>query len=253
MSFFKKLFGSKNIEGQKDETDVESLLEPYRRTPWMNDLRLESLEICLKAGFKPSSSLPTVFSKKLRPPIEIANRLHAIKALVLWLLVPEENLPNEKILNFIDRNNLEDYMSDAEKNILSLSRIDEEGRNAIGWKFENAWPLAWYFGYKEPDVYGHMMSGDDMQDILMNYTCQLSENISDWVKHKNTISEEDITKKEDLFYCLQNAARSAQMGGNTVPPNFNPISNGGVIHERRHSLTWMLSKDISWEDTDLST
>ncbi|MEY3241707.1 MAG: hypothetical protein RIR11_3146 [Bacteroidota bacterium] len=56
-----------------------------------------------------------------------------------------------------------------------------------------------------------------------------------------------------LFYCLHNAIRSAQCGDDTVPPGFDPISNGGVIHERRHSLTWMLSKGIEWDDTDLST
>ncbi len=56
-----------------------------------------------------------------------------------------------------------------------------------------------------------------------------------------------------LFYCLHNAVRSAQCGDDTVPPGFDPIGNGGVVHERRHSLTWMLSKGIEWDDTDLST
>lgn len=62
-----------------------------------------------------------------------------------------------------------------------------------------------------------------------------------------------VLKKEDLFYCLHNAVRSAQLGRKTVPLNFDPIMNGGVIHERRHSLTWMVSKDIDWDETDLST
>jgi hypothetical protein len=47
--------------------------------------------------------------------------------------------------------------------------------------------------------------------------------------------------------------RSAQLGGKTVPNNFDPIGNGGVIHERRHALTWMLSKGTTWDNTDVST
>ncbi|WP_251007439.1 DUF4272 domain-containing protein [Tenacibaculum dicentrarchi] len=219
----------------------------------MTDLRLENISICLKEGFKPSSSLPTEFDRKLRPKIEIAQRLNAIKALVLWLMIPIENLENEKILTFIEKNNLKDFMNEEEKEILNKSRDDEEARNAIGWKFENAWSLAWYFGYKEPEYTGQMMSGEQMQEILSDFSCPIDESIEEWIKNKETVLESELMRKEDLFYCLHNAVRSAQMGGKTVPNGFDPIGNGGVIHERRHSLTWMLSENISWEETDLST
>lgn len=253
MSFFKKLFGSKNDNEPKKETTPQNALEAYQKTPWMTELRLKNISICLEAGFKPVNSLPTDFDRTLRPSIEIAKRLNAIKALVLWLMVPEENLPNERILNFVNQNDLKSFMTSEEQNILNLQRDDEQARNAIGWKFENAWPLAWYFGYQEPEIMGQMMTGEQMQEILMNFSCSLEEKVEDWIQNQKTISEEDLIKKEDLFYCLHNAVRSAQLGGQTVPEGFHPVGNGGVIHERRHSLTWMLSKDISWEETDLST
>jgi hypothetical protein len=254
MSLFKKLFGSKENQDQSKPEPQMGNIQNYEQIPWMTDLRRETLSICLEAGFKPASSLPTEFDRQLRPSIEIAKRLNAIKALVLWLMIPEENLSSEKILNFVNDNNLEEFVANDEKEILNSSRNDEDARNTIGWKFENAWPLAWYFGYKEPDIYGEMMSGDQMQEILMNYTCPLSENIAEWTKSKEKVSEENVVKKEDLFYCLHNAVRSAQLGSDTVvPANFDPIGNGGVIHERRHSLTWMLSKGIEWDETDLST
>lgn len=253
MSFFKKLFGSKDKNKPKGETNKRSDLEPYKAIPWMTDQRLENLSICLDAGFKPTNSLPTASDRQLRPSIEIACRLNAIKSLVLWLMVPQNQLQNEKILNFVDQNNLMEFMTNEEQTILSLPRDDESARNAIGWKFENAWSLAWYFGYKAPDILGQMMSGEQMQEILMNYTCPLEGRIAEWINNQETLSEEEVVQKEDLFYCLHNAVRSAQLGGATVPNGFDPIGNGGVIHERRHSLTWMLSKGISWEETDLST
>jgi hypothetical protein len=47
-----------------------------------------------------------------------------------------------------------------------------------------------------------------------------------------------------------NAVRSAQLGEDTVPEGFHPIANGGVIHERRHALTWAISPGVSWEKTE---
>ncbi|WP_300021960.1 DUF4272 domain-containing protein [uncultured Maribacter sp.] len=253
MGIFKKLFGPKDKEEQKTKVTYQPDSKSYNDISWMTDLRRKNLDICFNAGFKPTKSLPTELGRQLRPTIEIAQRLHAIKALVLWLMVPEESLPKHHILSFIENNNLEDFMTQDEIAILDLPRDDVQGRNAIGWKFENAWPLAWYFGYKEPEITGEMMSGELMQDILSNYTCKLDGIIEEWLKDKTIVSEEELMQKEDLFYCLHNAVRSAQLGSDTVPPGFDPMGNGGVIHERRHSLTYMVSKGISWEDTDLST
>lgn len=253
MSFFKKLFGSSTSNDQPKPTNQDDKLATYRNIPWMTDLRLENISICINSGFKPSSSLPTEFERQLRPKKEIAKRLNAIKAIVVWLMVPEQDLADDRILNFVTTNGLDLFLAEDEKEILNLPRNDEDLRNGIGWKFENAWPLAWYFGYNAPDITGQMMTGEQMQEILFNYTCPLDGKIEDWIATKETVSTEDLIKKEDLFYCLHNAVRSAQLGGQTVPPDFDPVGNGGVIHERRHSLTWMLSSGIDWDETDLST
>ncbi|WP_282112800.1 DUF4272 domain-containing protein [Maribacter stanieri] len=253
MSLFKKLFGSKESNEQKPEPKKDNVQETPAEVAWMTDLRRNNLAISAAAGFAPVRSLPTELGRSLRPSLEIANRLHAIKALVLWLMVPPENLSDERILDFIQRNGLTDAMTEEETSILNVARDDEQARNAIGWKFENAWPLAWYFGYKEPDLSGQMMTGEQMQEILSDFTCPLDENIADWIKNQETVSEEKLMQKEDLFYCLHNAVRSAQMGSDTVPNGFDPMGNGGVIHERRHSLTFMVSNGDSWENTDLST
>lgn len=52
---------------------------------------------------------------------------------------------------------------------------------------------------------------------------------------------------KDLFYCAHNAVRSAQLGHDTVPPGFHAVVDGGVVHERRHALTWALSLGVAWE------
>lgn len=254
MSLFKKLFNSTKPAERKTETpQPANNNDPYSQIPWMTDKRRETLRICIESGFKPSNALPTDLRRIMRPASEIANRLHAIKVLVLWLMVPEENLPSEIITKFVELNDLEGSLTEEELDILRSSRDDEENRNAIGWKFENAWPLAWFFGYNEPEITGAMMTGEAMNEILVKHTCQLNEKISEWLVQQKPLSESDVMKMEDLFYCLHNAVRSAQMGRATVPEHFDPMLNGGVIHERRHALTWMLSAGTEWDDTDLST
>ena len=165
----------------------------------MTEARLETITICLEHGFRPSTSLPTEFDKQIRPALEIAQRLNAIKAMVLWLMVPEEDLSDEKILNYVAENQLEQLMTEDEKIIFSLPRGDEEARNMIGWKFENAWPLAWYFGYQEPSILGNMMTGEQIEVIFMYYTCRLDENLEEWVQSKTTISEELLIKRKICF------------------------------------------------------
>ncbi len=64
----------------------------------------------------------------------------------------------------------------------------------------------------------------------------------------------EVAQLEDIFYCAHNAVRSAQLGRiEAVPNGFHPVTNGGVVHEKRHSLTWIFSPNVKWNDTDLST
>ncbi|MCV6630196.1 MAG: DUF4272 domain-containing protein [Flavobacteriaceae bacterium] len=245
MRLFKKWFGWKSK--LKNKVGDGSSLE---RLP---AFRIRSLEICKQAAYKPTLHLPTTWNRTLRPPMEIALRLHAIKALVLWVLVPEDMVSDAQILEFVARNNLLEYMESEEQEILKSVRGAEEDRRIIGWKFENAWPLAWFFGYREPEITAAMMSGDQMQDVLRHHSCKLEESLEEWVAKQSLLTEKEVIEKEDLFYCIHNAVRSAQLGEDTVPVGFHPVENGGVIHERRHALTWMLSNGIDWEQTDLST
>ena len=110
MNFFKKIFGSKDNDAPKVETLNENLLDSYKGVPWMTDTRLDNISICLNADFIPANSLPTEFERQLRPIEEIAKRLNAIKAIVLWLMVSEQDLTNERVLNFVETNELDRFL-----------------------------------------------------------------------------------------------------------------------------------------------
>lgn len=104
-----------------------------------------------------------------------------------------------------------------------------------------------------PTINQGQLTGDLARHLMLGW---LPNNVSECRELESKIQPRDaneVHQLEDLFYCAHNAVRSAQLGSDTVPPDFHPVYDGGCIHERRHSLTWALSPDIDWKETDLST
>lgn len=99
--------------------------------------------------------------------------------------------------------------------------------------------------------------GDEITDALnfefLPAFSATPDEFADFMSSLDVRSVAEVVALEDLFYCAHNAVRSAQLGHNTVPEGFHPVRDGGVIHERRHALTWCLESGVSWDETDLST
>ncbi len=222
----------------------------------LNLFHQEQVQGLAELGFKVASSLPTCHERQMRPAIEIVGRLMAIKCLMGWVCIPKEMASNQQIQECISKNKLAKYLGDEEKEIFKLKRSQarEEHVDNIGWKFENAWPLAWILGYDEiPDFYGNRLDGDHIKALLIDYAPGMGADLTQWVSSQEIKPEFEVTLLEHTFYCVHNAVRSAQLGRDTVPEGFHPVIHGGVIHERRHALTWALSPGVKWDDTDLST
>ena len=99
-----------------------------------------------------------------------------------------------------------------------------------------------------------MIDGDTIKSIAIDFLPTNAAAGANFLASAKLRPEANIIALEDLFYCTHNAARSAQTGNDgTVPPGFHPVNSGGVVHERRHALTWLLSDGVSWDETDVST
>lgn len=227
----------------------------------MNKIRKENLEQLSQKGFVVADNLPIHRidigkSPRLRSIEEIFHRLIGLKA--LWLYVDDhpEAEPLDVVNEMIDTYNLRSFLTEAENKILNLPREDacQEYGHLMGWKNENCWPLAWILGFMEtPTINQGQLTGDLARHLMLGW---LPNNVSECRGLESKIQPRDaneVHQLEDLFYCAHNAVRSAQLGSDTVPPDFHPVYDGGCIHERRHSLTWALSPDIDWKETDLST
>lgn len=114
------------------------------------------------------------------------------------------------------------------------------------------WALAWVLGFEpEPALQGFIEH--PTIEALLGFLAVPDDDTAALLARAKMRPLSEIDRVEDLFYCAHNAVRSAQLGHDTVPGGFHPLADGGGIHERRHSLSWVLSPVIEWENTDLST
>lgn len=210
-----------------------------------------------KLGFRPAKSLPMPdLKRQVRSPAEIGARLMALDALFTWVAFSEKDAPAKRVKGYMDRNDLRDWMTESEQAIVALPRKKayETHVDMIGWRLENMWGLAWALGFDpEPDLLAAQVGDEVTRPMIFEFLPGLEATVDDLVAKETPRSTPTVIEMEYRFYCAHNAVRSAQLGGKTVPNGFHPVVHGGAVHERRHALTWCLSPDTDWEETDLST
>lgn len=208
-------------------------------------------------GFRPAKSLPLPDTERpVRPPAEIAARLMALDALFTWVAFSETDAPTERLRGYIDRNRLLDWLTEEESEIIGLPREEahENHVDAIGWKLENMWSLAWALGFEpEPSLEASQIGEEVSRPMVFEFLPGLSRTVEDLVTKSTPRSAAEVIAMEYRFYCAHNAVRSAQLGEETVPKGFHPILHGGAVHERRHALSWCIDPETPWDETDLST
>ncbi|WP_309381151.1 DUF4272 domain-containing protein [Cerasicoccus frondis] len=224
-------------------------------------LRAHSNHALEEAGFRCAPSLPTLGHRagvpgKLRPEGDIEKRLLVNYVLYLYVVFGEDDISKDDLGAFMSVYNLPDEFTQEEAVILTTPRSEarKQYMDSIGWKLENMAALAWLLGYDvKPSLDGKMIHGDAI-GALLEFTGGAWEGPEAFRKALKLRSEAEVQQLEDTFYCAHNAVRSAQMGyADQAPKGFHPVMNGGVIHEKRHVLTWALSPGTPWDETDLST
>ena len=223
-------------------------------------LRQKVLAELNQEGFYPAEWMPYAdLNRDLRPQADIAGRLLALAGVFAWATAPPEAVSRDQLQTFLKRNKLGRWTTDSERKILSLSRDDAKTEFAamVGWRLENMWPLAWVLGFqRQPDIGSSQIGQDVIHAMLFDFIGGFDATIESLTEAGSIRSSEEVNALEDAFYCAHNAVRGAQFGNSehqVVPPGFDPIADGGIVHERRHSLTWCLSPGTPWDDTDLST
>jgi hypothetical protein len=220
-----------------------------------------------KHGFKPATWMPLPCSigerphqigfagGTLRPEIEIVNRLLCHCAAFAWGSAPQHF--EQRIAHFIASNGLREFMTEEELQIIDRPKDDASVQFAhmVGWRLENMWPLAWILGLAdEPSAITGQLPQETSGALMSLFLPEFTVTAESLLAQGQTQPIETIVQIEDLFYLAHNAVRAGQTGRHDqLPDNFDPVGDGGAIHERRHSLTWSLAQGAAWDETDLST
>lgn len=231
------------------------------------EMRDANLAFLNQRGFHPATWMPlpcavglqseeTGFAGgTLRPETEIAGRLLCHCAIFAWGSAPPEF--EERIADFVESSTLRPLMTADEAEIINMPK-DEAGAefaHIVGWRLENMWSLAWILGVAEqPSATTGQLSQETSGALMSLFLPEFTVTVDSLLAQGQTQPIESIIQVEDLFYLAHNAVRAGQTGHQEqLPDDFDPIADGGAIHERRHSLTWSLAPGADWDETDLST
>jgi hypothetical protein len=216
-------------------------------------MRRASCKRLQEVGFAAPYALPQDDQSQLRPKQEIARRLLALRALFMW--VGRTSVPAADVQTAVRRDDLKADLDEDERQQLIAPRAEANQRwgDVVGWRLENMWSLAWVLGFAPAPPVAPGMIRDQTIQTLLGFLPPLADALEPWVARLRMRPESEVLAEADLFDCAHNSVRSAQQGRVSVPADFHPLRDGGVIHERRHALRWCVSPGVDWSDTDLST
>ncbi len=231
------------------------------------EMRDANIAFLNEHGFKPATWMPlpcavgersddTGFAGgTLRPEMEIANRLLCHCAVFAWGSAPPEF--EHRIADFIATNGLRKLTTKDELEVIEMSKDDASAQfgHMVGWRLENIWSLAWILGVADaPSATTGQLTQEMSGELMSLFLPEFAVTAESLLAKGQTQPIETIVQMEDLFYLAHNAVRAGQTGHpEQLPDDFDPIGDGGAIHERRHSLTWSLAPGADWDETDLST
>lgn len=219
------------------------------------EIRSGNLACLVGEGFVVSSRLTVERQRQqLRPVYELALRMRAIELVFAWVAIPDSIAPTAKLRAALEDRDLARAMTPGELAICHRERAAARAAygDAIRWRIEAMWPLAWIFGCEPaPALDGVPLDDRLFRRITLELLPPLAVPLARWAAGARVRPTADVVALEDRFYCCHDAVQRAQLGDATVPAGFHPVVHGGVIQERRHALTWALSPGIAWDDTDL--
>lgn len=215
-------------------------------------VRQSSMSIVTAQGLQAATWLPMPNARgpqQLRPAEEIARRLMGLHATVAWCCAPEELLPSDLLVQYVDGQDLFEIVSERERDLLNLERPQAAKQSErVGWYTENMWALSWVLGLDQtPGIDGQMIPDDIGPAMADGLLKGFSATVEEVATTFGLRPFAEVVQFEDIFYCAHTAFRSLAL------KDQNMIFPCGVVQERRHALTWALSPGVAWDETDLST
>jgi len=198
--------------------------------------------IIKEKGYRVSDSLPILDSFTLRDISEIKGRMSVMNALLNIAF----EAPTYYIKEWIEQENLSDYLSASEIELLTLDNeeLSELELNSLSWYTEGLWALMWLCEMVEELNPAHHVA-DYMVSLLPNL--EQEENNEKINTLSSLRTPEDSYKMLDFYYRLHWYCVDERLKGNET------LLNEGIIYERRKALEWVFNPSADWDHVEMGT
>jgi len=159
------------------------------------------------------------------------------------LEVPEEK---EKVINFLESNNLWNKVSNEEKVLFKKSDLTEQESINISWRSEAIWILLW--ALNKVDNLELPIDQANINEIVSKLPNFLSDP-TDFIENAEVRPTSEILDISDLTYRLHWAARNAYFNNQPMPANLNL----SIIIERHYAINWVTYYADDWDEITTDT
>lgn len=206
-------------------------------------LRKQKTEYILSnLGFSINEKLPVIVAETeavLRTPQEIAKRILAFA--YLGLFADDDEADVEEIVKYLKDETIWEVLSDREKAYFIKAELTDSDKISISWRSECMFILLWVLNkIEKPEWPIDECNISDCLDELPEYL----DPATDFIEAASLRSITEILDETDLLFRLNWSLK--EKAQTTLKPTIKV--NSGVVQEWQQALSWVVYKNIDWDD-----
>jgi hypothetical protein len=206
-------------------------------------IKAESEATVLKAGGKICEWLPYIEFTKIRDEEQVVARALILNAMINIHF----QAPTEVVADWISRHNLNSFLSEREKSILSRENeglTEQEGVD-LYWYIEALWAFLWATNIVDKMDFATAIP-DSMASMCPDL--QIDEGDERFTENMSLRDYDDLYKERDLYYRVMWYARQLSLTSGA-----DPKFDMSRTMERRKALEWIMDAELDWDDVPLDT
>ena len=205
----------------------------------LEELKNRTINYLSSIGIEVPESLPQIESlEEVNPRTaqDIAGRLCAL----VYVIGLGFDAKGKDLLEQLNKYNLQPFVSEYEKGLLSQDIIGDQDKINMSWLTECAQALAWCIGLVELD---HFKSCDD--DLAQKIP--FKSDPGGFIKKAQLRPITDIQEQSDLLYRMHWYVRNCDLTGQDCK------LSESIISERRKAIDWAYGVEEDWDEIPINT
>ncbi|MCB9913457.1 MAG: DUF4272 domain-containing protein [Verrucomicrobiales bacterium] len=152
--------------------------------------------------------------------------------------------PRDLVMRYFESDGLFQHTSAGEAEVVRAELLKPEQRAQFQWQVEGLWELAWVLSLiPRPDHF--RTCGNELVTLVP----KPGGPVGDFIERAQMRPNDELLAEADMLYRLHWAVREASLRRQRIPTGL-PCQ---VTEERLRAINWVLSSEVTWEETDTST